>query len=72
MFSLVYVYFNDKSVLVNYKIYDAQKQFFCVFLFRYDHSVSNDKALMVLTEEPLLYIPPPPCQPLINTTESLR
>ncbi|KAM6154543.1 cyclic AMP-dependent transcription factor ATF-6 alpha [Erethizon dorsatum] len=40
--------------------------------YRYDHSVSNDKALMVLTEEPLLYIPPPPCQPLINTTESLR
>ncbi|XP_047410865.1 cyclic AMP-dependent transcription factor ATF-6 alpha isoform X2 [Sciurus carolinensis] len=39
---------------------------------RYDHSVSNDKALMVLSEEPLLYIPPPPCQPLINTTESLR
>uniref|UniRef100_A0A5G2Q9P8 Activating transcription factor 6 n=1 Tax=Sus scrofa TaxID=9823 RepID=A0A5G2Q9P8_PIG len=45
--------------------------FLCV-CFRYDHSVSNDKALMVLTEEPLLYIPPPPCQPLINTTESLR
>ncbi|XP_073661267.1 cyclic AMP-dependent transcription factor ATF-6 alpha isoform X6 [Tursiops truncatus] len=40
--------------------------------YRYDHSVSNDKALMVLTEKPLLYIPPPPCQPLINTTESLR
>ncbi|XP_060054082.1 cyclic AMP-dependent transcription factor ATF-6 alpha isoform X2 [Erinaceus europaeus] len=40
--------------------------------YRYDQSVSNDKALMVLTEEPLLYIPPPPCQPLINTTESLR
>ncbi|XP_048213807.1 cyclic AMP-dependent transcription factor ATF-6 alpha isoform X2 [Perognathus longimembris pacificus] len=40
--------------------------------YSYDHSVSNDKALMVLTEEPLLYIPPPPCQPLINTTESLR
>uniref|UniRef100_A0A8C9DF94 Activating transcription factor 6 n=1 Tax=Prolemur simus TaxID=1328070 RepID=A0A8C9DF94_PROSS len=40
--------------------------------YRYDHSVSNDKALMVLTEEPLLYIPPPPCQHLINTTESLR
>uniref|UniRef100_A0A8P0P8V4 Activating transcription factor 6 n=1 Tax=Canis lupus familiaris TaxID=9615 RepID=A0A8P0P8V4_CANLF len=39
---------------------------------RYDHSVSNDKALMVLSEEPLLYIAPPPCQPLINTTESLR
>ncbi|XP_062048613.1 cyclic AMP-dependent transcription factor ATF-6 alpha [Lepus europaeus] len=40
--------------------------------YSYDHSVSNDKALMVLSEEPLLYIPPPPCQPLINTTESLR
>ncbi|XP_040859201.1 cyclic AMP-dependent transcription factor ATF-6 alpha [Ochotona curzoniae] len=40
--------------------------------YSYDHSVSNDKALMVLTEEPVLYIPPPPCQPLINTTESLR
>ncbi|XP_051004306.1 cyclic AMP-dependent transcription factor ATF-6 alpha [Acomys russatus] len=40
--------------------------------YRYDHSVSNDKALMVLSDEPLLYIPPPPCQPLINTTESLR
>ncbi|XP_043856632.1 LOW QUALITY PROTEIN: cyclic AMP-dependent transcription factor ATF-6 alpha [Dromiciops gliroides] len=40
--------------------------------YRYDHSVSNDKALMVVTEEPLLYIPPPPCQPIINRTESLR
>lgn len=40
--------------------------------YSYDHSVSNDKALMVLSEEPLLYMPPPPCQPLINTTESLR
>ncbi|XP_053464136.1 cyclic AMP-dependent transcription factor ATF-6 alpha isoform X1 [Nycticebus coucang] len=40
--------------------------------YRYDHSVSNDKALMVLSEEPLLYLPPPPCRPLINTTESLR
>ncbi|XP_077616186.1 cyclic AMP-dependent transcription factor ATF-6 alpha isoform X2 [Crocuta crocuta] len=40
--------------------------------YRYDHSVSNDKALMVLSEEPLLYIPPPPCRPPINTTESLR
>lgn len=38
----------------------------------YEHSVSNDKALMVLSEEPVLYLPPPPCQPLINTTESLR
>lgn len=40
--------------------------------YSYDHSVSNDKALMVLSEEPVLYLPPPPCQPLINTTESLR
>ncbi|XP_074122545.1 cyclic AMP-dependent transcription factor ATF-6 alpha isoform X2 [Sminthopsis crassicaudata] len=40
--------------------------------YRYDQSVSNDKALMVVTEEPLLYIPPPPCQPIINRTESLR
>ncbi|XP_069718564.1 cyclic AMP-dependent transcription factor ATF-6 alpha isoform X2 [Phaenicophaeus curvirostris] len=41
---------------------------------RYDHSVSDNKALMIVTEEPLLYIspPPPPCQPLINRTESLR
>ncbi|XP_035188966.1 cyclic AMP-dependent transcription factor ATF-6 alpha isoform X2 [Oxyura jamaicensis] len=41
---------------------------------RYDHSVSDNKALMIVSEEPLLYIspPPPPCQPLINRTESLR
>ncbi|XP_074732889.1 cyclic AMP-dependent transcription factor ATF-6 alpha isoform X3 [Strix uralensis] len=41
---------------------------------RYDRSVSDNKALMVVSEEPLLYIspPPPPCQPLINRTESLR
>ncbi|XP_054443818.1 cyclic AMP-dependent transcription factor ATF-6 alpha isoform X2 [Pteronotus mesoamericanus] len=39
---------------------------------RYDHAVSDDKALMVLSEEPVLYLPPPPCRPLINTTESLR
>ncbi|NXH21471.1 ATF6A factor, partial [Bucco capensis] len=39
-----------------------------------DHSVSDNKALMIVSEEPLLYIspPPPPCQPLINRTESLR
>ncbi|XP_025050165.1 cyclic AMP-dependent transcription factor ATF-6 alpha [Alligator sinensis] len=35
-------------------------------------SVSDNKALMVLTEDPLLYISPPPCKPLINRTESLR
>ncbi|KAM5293776.1 cyclic AMP-dependent transcription factor ATF-6 alpha [Glossophaga mutica] len=40
--------------------------------YRYDHAVSDDKALMVLSEEPVLYLPPPPCRPLINTTESLR
>ncbi|XP_010074191.1 PREDICTED: cyclic AMP-dependent transcription factor ATF-6 alpha [Pterocles gutturalis] len=41
---------------------------------RYDNSVSDNKALMIVSEEPLLYIspPPPPCQPLINRTESLR
>ncbi|KFP01651.1 Cyclic AMP-dependent transcription factor ATF-6 alpha, partial [Calypte anna] len=41
---------------------------------RYDGSVSDNKALMIVSEEPLLYIspPPPPCQPLINRTESLR
>ncbi|KAI6064117.1 Cyclic AMP-dependent transcription factor ATF-6 alpha [Aix galericulata] len=43
---------------------------------RYDHSVSDNKALMIVSEEPLLYIspppPPPPCQPLINRTESQR
>ncbi|XP_050833193.1 cyclic AMP-dependent transcription factor ATF-6 alpha isoform X2 [Serinus canaria] len=41
---------------------------------RYDRSVPDNKALMIVSEEPLLYIspPPPPCQPLINRTESLR
>ncbi|NXD30476.1 ATF6A factor, partial [Spelaeornis formosus] len=41
----------------------------------YDRSVSENKALMIVSEEPLLYIPPPPpppCRPLINRTESLR
>ncbi|NXD40516.1 ATF6A factor, partial [Copsychus sechellarum] len=39
-----------------------------------DRSVSDNKALMIVSEEPLLYIspPPPPCRPLINRTESLR
>lgn len=40
--------------------------------YRSDPSVSRDKALMVLSEDPLLFMAPPPCQPLINTTESLR
>ncbi|ELK16356.1 Cyclic AMP-dependent transcription factor ATF-6 alpha [Pteropus alecto] len=39
---------------------------------RYGRSVPSDKALMVLSEEPLLYLPPPPCQPPVNATESLR
>ncbi|NXB49693.1 ATF6A factor, partial [Leucopsar rothschildi] len=40
----------------------------------YDRSVSDNKALMIVSEEPLLYISPPqpPCRPLINRTESLR
>ncbi|NXL18846.1 ATF6A factor, partial [Setophaga kirtlandii] len=40
----------------------------------YNRSVSDNKALMIVSEEPLLYIspPPPPCRPLINRTESLR
>uniref|UniRef100_A0A674IL57 BZIP domain-containing protein n=1 Tax=Terrapene triunguis TaxID=2587831 RepID=A0A674IL57_9SAUR len=47
-------------------------RFFGVFISRYERSVSDNKALMVVTEDPLLYISPPPCQPLINRTESLR
>ncbi|KFO72375.1 Cyclic AMP-dependent transcription factor ATF-6 alpha, partial [Cuculus canorus] len=43
-----------------------------IFFPRYDHSVSDNKALMIVSKEPLLYISPPPCQPLINRTESLR
>ncbi|XP_060630359.2 cyclic AMP-dependent transcription factor ATF-6 alpha [Anolis sagrei] len=39
---------------------------------RLQHSVSDNKALMVLTEEPILYISPKPCKPWINRTESLR
>ncbi|XP_003219889.2 cyclic AMP-dependent transcription factor ATF-6 alpha [Anolis carolinensis] len=39
---------------------------------RLKHSVSDNKALMVLTEEPILYISPKPCKPWINRTESLR
>ncbi|XP_044884726.1 cyclic AMP-dependent transcription factor ATF-6 alpha isoform X2 [Mauremys mutica] len=39
---------------------------------RNERSVSDNKALMVVTEDPLLSISPPPCQPLINRTESLR
>ncbi|XP_054977379.1 cyclic AMP-dependent transcription factor ATF-6 alpha [Sorex araneus] len=40
--------------------------------YRPERAMSDNKALMVLSEEPLLYIPPPPCQPLVNITESLR
>ncbi|XP_039341465.1 cyclic AMP-dependent transcription factor ATF-6 alpha isoform X4 [Mauremys reevesii] len=39
---------------------------------RNERSVSDNKALMVVTEDPLLSVSPPPCQPLINRTESLR
>ncbi|XP_077188683.1 cyclic AMP-dependent transcription factor ATF-6 alpha [Paroedura picta] len=38
----------------------------------YKRSVSENKALMVVTEEPIIYIAPPACQPSINRTESLR
>ncbi|XP_034265687.1 cyclic AMP-dependent transcription factor ATF-6 alpha isoform X5 [Pantherophis guttatus] len=38
----------------------------------YKPSVSDNKALMVVTEEPIIYVPPPPCQPFINRTQSLR
>ncbi|XP_063154590.1 cyclic AMP-dependent transcription factor ATF-6 alpha [Candoia aspera] len=38
----------------------------------YKPSVSDNKALMVVTEEPIIYVTPPPCQPFINRTESLR
>ncbi|KFP80179.1 Cyclic AMP-dependent transcription factor ATF-6 alpha, partial [Acanthisitta chloris] len=52
---------------------DSRKNILRDFLM-YDHSVSDNKALMIVSEEPLLYIspPPPPCRPLINRTESLR
>ncbi|XP_072276249.1 cyclic AMP-dependent transcription factor ATF-6 alpha isoform X2 [Pyxicephalus adspersus] len=41
--------------------------------FRPRHFMSTEKALMIVKEEPLLYIPPPPpCQPHINQTETLR
>ncbi|XP_077308742.1 cyclic AMP-dependent transcription factor ATF-6 alpha isoform X1 [Lithobates pipiens] len=37
------------------------------------HFMSTEKALMVVKEEPLLYLPaPPPCRPHINQTETLR
>ncbi|KAJ6654660.1 hypothetical protein lerEdw1_006682 [Lerista edwardsae] len=38
----------------------------------YKNTVSDNKALMVVSEEPIIYISPPPCQPLINRTESFR
>ncbi|XP_032082250.1 cyclic AMP-dependent transcription factor ATF-6 alpha isoform X3 [Thamnophis elegans] len=38
----------------------------------YKPSVSDNKALMVVTEEPIIYVPPQPCQPFINRTKSLR
>ncbi|MEE6496203.1 hypothetical protein FKM82_002261 [Ascaphus truei] len=40
---------------------------------RHGRYISNEKALMVMKEEALLYIPPPsPCRPHVNRTESLR
>ncbi|XP_018428689.1 PREDICTED: cyclic AMP-dependent transcription factor ATF-6 alpha [Nanorana parkeri] len=42
--------------------------------FRPRDFISTEKALMIVKEEPLLYIPPPspPCRPLINQTQTLR
>ncbi|KAM4640904.1 cyclic AMP-dependent transcription factor ATF-6 alpha [Discoglossus pictus] len=40
---------------------------------RSDRYISNEKALMVVKEEQILYIPPVhPCRPIVNKTESLR
>lgn len=78
MFCLLGSCFHKKLILVIVFLSQSSWEFrvqgdTCVLVcFSYDHSVSNDKALMVLSEEPVLYLPPPPCQPLINTTESLR
>ncbi|XP_071607407.1 cyclic AMP-dependent transcription factor ATF-6 alpha isoform X3 [Heliangelus exortis] len=77
----------DEVVLENekLKVSSPKRRTLCVMVvlafivlnygpLRYDGSVSDNKALMIVSEEPLLYIspPPPPCQPLINRTESLR
>ncbi|CAI9553225.1 unnamed protein product [Staurois parvus] len=41
--------------------------------FSSGHFMSAEKALMIVKEEPLLYIPAsPPCRPQINQTETLR
>ncbi|XP_075688379.1 cyclic AMP-dependent transcription factor ATF-6 alpha [Rhinoderma darwinii] len=40
---------------------------------RPEHHISNEKALMVVKEDPLIYIPPStPCRPHVNQTDSLR
>lgn len=40
---------------------------------RLEHHISTEKALMVVKEDPVIYIPPPaPCRPHVNQTESLR
>ncbi|XP_044158100.1 cyclic AMP-dependent transcription factor ATF-6 alpha isoform X2 [Bufo gargarizans] len=40
---------------------------------RHENHISTEKALMIVKEDPLLYIPPPPpCRPHVNQTESLR
>ncbi|XP_066227448.1 cyclic AMP-dependent transcription factor ATF-6 alpha isoform X2 [Saccopteryx leptura] len=63
---------NQRRHLLEFSAKDAADSIVQRDSHRFDHSVSDDKALMVLSEEPVLYLPPPPCQPLINTTESLR
>ncbi|NWI69674.1 ATF6A factor, partial [Todus mexicanus] len=64
--------FADSSA---YSLDLVKASLFFFFPPRYDRAVSDNKALMIVSEGPLLYIsppPPPPCQPLINRTESLR
>ncbi|XP_071984631.1 cyclic AMP-dependent transcription factor ATF-6 alpha isoform X2 [Engystomops pustulosus] len=41
---------------------------------RHEYHISSEKALMVMKENPPIYIPPlpPPCRPLVNQTETLR
>ncbi|XP_073414057.1 cyclic AMP-dependent transcription factor ATF-6 alpha isoform X2 [Dendrobates tinctorius] len=39
---------------------------------RLEKPMSTEKALMVVKEDPLIYIPPPPCRPHVNQTETLR
>ncbi|XP_066548108.1 cyclic AMP-dependent transcription factor ATF-6 alpha [Amia ocellicauda] len=39
---------------------------------RSESPLGEKKALMVVKKEPLLFVPPPPCQPSINRTKSIK